>query len=172
MQFYARFQDEVVADPALIAAHVERAREQISPAFRLIFDEALVEAHHGSSPTPPMRRQRSASSPSTTRSSRETLGLTTFNFVSGYLDREGLLSGFVAGYSKIHHDEQRHIGYGTWFLREAVAAEPALLRRCGRPCANCCRRWPSLSLRPPVRRPTGVPSASTPRRSATSHSAG
>ena len=34
MQFYARFQDEVVADPAAIAAHVERAREQVSPAFR------------------------------------------------------------------------------------------------------------------------------------------
>ena len=45
MQFYARFQDEVVADPAAIAAHVERAREQISPAFRAIFDVALVEAH-------------------------------------------------------------------------------------------------------------------------------
>ena len=45
MQFYARFQDEVVADPAVIAAHVERAREQISPAFRAIFDGALVEAH-------------------------------------------------------------------------------------------------------------------------------
>src|SRR6185295_4869557 len=55
-----------------------------------------------------------------------TLGLTSFNFVSGYLERESLLSGFVAGYSKIHHDEQRHIGYGTWYLREAVAADPAL----------------------------------------------
>ena len=48
MQFYARFQDEVVAEPALIAAHVERAREQVSPAFRTIFDEELVEAHGGS----------------------------------------------------------------------------------------------------------------------------
>ena len=37
--------DEVVAEPAAIAAHVERAREQVSPAFRTIFDEALVEAH-------------------------------------------------------------------------------------------------------------------------------
>ena len=45
MQFYARFQDEVVAEPALIAAHVRRAREQISPAFRTIFDEKLVAAH-------------------------------------------------------------------------------------------------------------------------------
>ena len=34
MQFYARFQDEVVAEPAAIAAHVARAREQLSPAFR------------------------------------------------------------------------------------------------------------------------------------------
>jgi ribonucleoside-diphosphate reductase beta chain len=38
MQFYARFQDEVVSAPAQIASHVERAREQVSPAFRTIFD--------------------------------------------------------------------------------------------------------------------------------------
>src|SRR5437763_11732169 len=45
MQFYARFQDEVISEPALIATHVERAREQVSPAFRTIFDEKLVAAH-------------------------------------------------------------------------------------------------------------------------------
>ena len=56
MQFYARFQDEVVADPAAIAAHVERAREQISPAFRQIFDVALVEAHERLVANPGRRR--------------------------------------------------------------------------------------------------------------------
>src|SRR5215212_1648702 len=45
MQFYARFQDEVVADPAAIADHVARARESLSPAFGTIFDELLVSAH-------------------------------------------------------------------------------------------------------------------------------
>src|ERR1051325_4851774 len=45
MQFYARFQDEVIAEPEAIAAHVARAREQVSDAFRQIFDVALVEAH-------------------------------------------------------------------------------------------------------------------------------
>src|SRR6188472_4254889 len=45
MQFYARFRDEVVAEPAAISRHVARAREQLSAAFRRIFDEALVEAH-------------------------------------------------------------------------------------------------------------------------------
>ena len=41
------------------------------------------------------------------------------------MEREGLLPGFVAGYSKIHHDEHRHIGYGIWYLRQAVAQTPA-----------------------------------------------
>src|SRR5438270_12891199 len=45
MQFYARFQDEVVADPATIAGHVAVAREGLSPAFGKVFDEALVAAH-------------------------------------------------------------------------------------------------------------------------------
>src|SRR5947209_12369731 len=45
MQFYARFQDEVVAAPNVIGAHVDRARESVSDAFRQIFDEELVEAH-------------------------------------------------------------------------------------------------------------------------------
>src|SRR3954466_15091036 len=45
MQFYARFQNEVIADPAAIAMHVARAREVLGPAFRKLFDEALVDAH-------------------------------------------------------------------------------------------------------------------------------
>src|SRR3954471_24039466 len=45
MQFYARFQDEVVAAPETVAAHVERARGSVSDAFRQIFDVELVDAH-------------------------------------------------------------------------------------------------------------------------------
>src|SRR6186997_1753337 len=37
MQFYARFRDEVVAEPATITAHVEQARDQVSDSFRLLF---------------------------------------------------------------------------------------------------------------------------------------
>ncbi len=48
-----------------------------------------------------------------------TLGLTSFRFITDYLKRGELLPGFVDGYSKIHHDETRHIGYGVWFLRES-----------------------------------------------------
>jgi ribonucleoside-diphosphate reductase beta chain len=124
MQFYARFQDEVVAAPEVIAAHVERARESVSDAFRHIFDEELVEAH-----------QRLVAEPGGLAAKvrfvtlyhlilEATLGLTTFKFTTDYLSGDGLLPGFVEGYSKIHHDETRHIGYGIWFLRETVRANP------------------------------------------------
>ena len=129
MQFYARFQDEVIGAPGGISAHVARAREQLSRAFRTVFDELLVEAH-----------ERLVASPGDAAAKVEfvtiyhlviegTLGLTAFRFITRYFDSEGLLPGFVEGYSKIHHDENRHIGYGTWFLREAVRSDPALGER-------------------------------------------
>lgn len=124
MQFYARFQDEVVADPATIAAHVARARAQVSDSFRQIFDVALVDAH-----------ERLVAAPADLAAKvrfvtiyhlilESTLGLTSFKFVTDYLKQHSLLPGFVEGYSLIHHDETRHIGYGVWFLRETVAERP------------------------------------------------
>ncbi len=124
MQFYARFQDEVVAAPDAIAAHVARAREQVSDAFRQIFDVELIDAH-----------KRLISAPNDLAAKvrfvtiyhlilEATLGLTSFKFTTDYLSREGLLGGFVEGYSRIHHDETRHIGYGVWFLRKAVSEDP------------------------------------------------
>jgi len=124
MQFYARFRDEVITAPQVIAAHVARAREQVSDSFRHIFDEALPDAH-----------QKLLADASDLAAKvrfvtlyhlviESTLGLTSFKFVTDYLNDMRLLPGFVEGYSKIHHDETRHIGYGVWFLREAVRERP------------------------------------------------
>jgi ribonucleoside-diphosphate reductase beta chain len=130
MQFYTRFRDEVIAEPQVIAAHVERAREQVSPAFRALFDDALVEAHAKlvAAPDDVAAKVRFVTIYHLILES--TLGLTSFRFITRYLEREGLLPGFVEGYSKIHHDETRHIGYGVWFLREQVreggVAEPLI----------------------------------------------
>ena len=126
MQFYARFQDEVVAEPALIAAHVERAREQISPAFKTIFDDRLVAAHERLVVNPGDATAKVAFVTIYHLVLEATLGLTTFEFATRFMEREGLLPGFVAGYTKIHHDEHRHIGYGIWFLRQAVAENTAM----------------------------------------------
>jgi ribonucleoside-diphosphate reductase beta chain len=55
-----------------------------------------------------------------------TLGVTASHFLLDLLRERDQLPGFVDGYSRIAADEQRHIAYGTWFLREAVAADPAM----------------------------------------------
>src|SRR3954452_9595628 len=136
MQFYARYQDEVIADPGAIAEHVERARAQLSPAFAPIFDQALVQAHEQLVANPADVVAKVEFVTTYHLVIEATLGLTAFNFITRYFEEQDLLPGFVEGYTKVHHDEQRHIGYGTWYLQAAVRAEPqtadtvrAVLRR-------------------------------------------
>jgi ribonucleoside-diphosphate reductase beta chain len=126
MQFYARFQDEVVAAPDLIATHIDRARDSVSDAFRHIFDEELVAAHERLLAEPGSFAAKVRFITLYHLILEATLGLTTFKFTTDYLSAEGLLPGFVEGYSKIHHDETRHIGYGVWFLRETVREKPEM----------------------------------------------
>ena len=148
MQFYARFRDEVIAEPQAIGAHVERAREQVSDSFRELFDRALVELHDELLANPGDLAAKVRFVTLYHLVLEGTLGLTTFKFVTDYLSGEGLLPGFVEGYSKIHHDETRHIGYGVWFLRETVRQRPEL----GESVRDTLRRLlPSVaeSLKPP-----------------------
>jgi ribonucleoside-diphosphate reductase beta chain len=126
MQFYARFCDEVIDEPQVIVAHVDRAREQVSDSFRQIFDEALVDAHEKLAANPADLATKVRFVTLYHLVIESTLGLTSFKFVSEYLNDMGLLPGFIEGYSKIHHDETRHIGYGVWFLRETVRDSPEL----------------------------------------------
>jgi ribonucleoside-diphosphate reductase beta chain len=126
MQFYKRFQDEVIADPGTIAAHVARSREVLGEPFKKIFDEALVQAHDRLLRDP---RDREAKVDFVTiyhMVLEGTLGLITSHFLLDLLRERGLLPGFVDGYSKIAADEQRHIAYGTWFLREAVSQDESM----------------------------------------------
>ncbi|MEA2418387.1 MAG: ribonucleoside-diphosphate reductase beta chain [Thermoleophilaceae bacterium] len=126
MQFYVRFQNEVVADPAAIAQHVARAREVLSEPFRIIFDEALGAAHARLIAEP---RNREAKVDFVTiyhMAMEGTLGMTTSHFLLDYLAGHDLLPGFVEGYGRIAADEQRHVAYGTEFLRRAVADDPAM----------------------------------------------
>jgi len=126
MQFYARFQNEVIADPNSIAAHVARSREVLGDPFKKIFDEALVRAHDRLLHDP---RDRDAKVDFVTIYHivlEGTLGLITSHFLLDLLRRRELVPGFVDGYSRIAADEQRHIAYGTWLLREAIAQDPRM----------------------------------------------
>jgi len=126
MQFYARFQNEVIADPAAIGAHVERAREVLGAPFRKVFDEALVNAHERLRREPHNREAKVDFVTIYHMVIEGTLGLTASHFLLDFLRDRGVLAGFVDGYSRIAADEQRHLAYGTEFLRRAVSEEPAL----------------------------------------------
>jgi ribonucleoside-diphosphate reductase beta chain len=126
MQFYARYQDEVVADPATIADHVARAREVLAEPFRIIFDDALGGAHARLIAEP---RNREAKVDFVTiyhMAMEGTLGMTTSHFLLDYLAEHDVLPGFAEGYGLIAADEQRHVAYGTEFLRRAVAEDPGM----------------------------------------------
>jgi ribonucleoside-diphosphate reductase beta chain len=126
MQFYARFQNEVIADPAAIGAHVARAREVLGAPFKKVFDEALVDAHDRLRIDP---RNREAKVDFVTiyhMVIEGTLGITASHFLLDFLAGRDLLPGFADGYGRIAADEQRHIAWGTYFLRQAVRADPAM----------------------------------------------
>ena len=93
MQFYARFQDEVVDSPATVSAHVERARREVTPAFRKLFDEALVEAHEKLVAAPQDLAAKVRFVTIYHLILESTLGLTTFRFATEYLKREELAPG-------------------------------------------------------------------------------
>jgi ribonucleoside-diphosphate reductase beta chain len=120
LQFYNRFQNEVIADPSSIADHVERARERLGEPFRRIFDEALVGAHERLAAEPANQAAKVDFVTTYHLVIEGTLGVTAFRFITRYLADNDLLPGFVAGYEHIAADERRHIGYGVWYLREAV----------------------------------------------------
>jgi ribonucleoside-diphosphate reductase beta chain len=119
----------VIAQPQTIADHVARSRAQLGASFAVIFDQALVQAHDRLAANP---RDAAAKVEFVTTYHlviEGTLGLTAFEFISRYLRDRALLPGFVAGYTRIHHDEQRHIADGVWFLREAARRDAALAER-------------------------------------------
>jgi ribonucleoside-diphosphate reductase beta chain len=126
MQFYARFQNEVVADPAAIAEHVERARTVLGEPFKKVFDEALVDAHDQLRREPRNREAKVAFVTIYHMIIEGTLGITASHFLLDFLSERDLLPGFADGYGRIAADEQRHIAYGTQFLQQAVAQDAAM----------------------------------------------
>jgi len=170
MQHYARVQNEVIADPGAIVAHVARSRAQLSDAFNVIFDDKLVAAHLALVAEP---RNRSAKVGFVTIYHvviEGTLGLTSFHFITRLLNQRHLLPGFVEGYTKIHHDEQRHIAYGTWFCARRSAPNRGWRTTCVALCASC---FPSSRRRSTRReRRTRRYSGRAPRRSVSLPSTG
>ena len=168
MQFYARFQDEVIADRAAIADHVARARERSRPPSRMVFDEALVQAHERLVANPADPRAKVAFVTTYHLVIEGTLGLTAFSFITRYLEREGPAP-------RVRRRATRRsttTSSATSATASGTSARPSpttrrSASRYARRCASCCPPSPTRST--PPDRGNGTdwkPSAPAPRRSA------
>ena len=130
MQFFDRYFREVVGiDDPEIQTRLGRVRKHLNDAFIKLFDEELV-----------VQGRRLIANPSDIEAKVEfvttyhmviegTLALTGQQFMTRYYEEEGILPGFVEGFTKIARDEHRHVAYGTWYLKEKAGSDKALAER-------------------------------------------
>ena len=143
MQFYARFRDEVVAEPQVIAAHVERAREQVSDSFRQIFDEALVEPTSSSLAAPGDCAAKVRFVTLYHVVIESTLGLTSFKFVTDYLSSPDCCRASWRATRRSTTTSSATSGTGFGSCARPCATGPSSPRRCVRRCESCCPPSPS-----------------------------
>jgi ribonucleoside-diphosphate reductase beta chain len=127
-QHFNRFYEQVLGLDGSFEDRLQRARRELNPAFIEMFDGVLVDWGRRLVENP---RDIEAKVDFVTLYHmiiEGTLALTGQFFLTDYMDRNGILPGWVEGFRLISQDEHRHVAYGTWFLREK-AADPALKRR-------------------------------------------
>ena len=127
-QHFNRFYEQVLGIDGTFEDRLERARGDLNPAFVEMFDGVLVDWG-----------KRLIADPTDVAAKVDfvtlyhmiiegTLALTGQWFLTDYMERNGILPGWVQGFKLISQDEHRHVAYGTWLLREK-AADPALRAR-------------------------------------------
>lgn len=127
-QHFNRFYEQVIGIDGSFEDRLRQAREDLNPAFIEMFDGVLVDWG-----------QRLVDNPRDMEAKVDfitlyhliiegTLALTGQWFLTEYMERKGILPGWVEGFKLISQDEHRHVAYGTWFLREK-AGDPALKQR-------------------------------------------
>src|ERR1700716_1766932 len=127
-QHFNRFYEQVLGIDGTFEDRLARGRADLNPAFHKMFDGVLVEWGKRLIEDP---RDIEAKVDFVTLYHmiiEGTLALTGQYFLTDYMERHGILPGWVEGFKLISQDEHRHVAYGTWFLREK-AADPALRRR-------------------------------------------
>jgi ribonucleoside-diphosphate reductase beta chain len=127
-QHFNRFYEQVLGINGTFEDRLQQARRDLNPAFIEMFDGVLVDWG-----------RRLVENPGDIGAKVDfvtlyhmiiegTLALTGQWFLTDYMERKGILPGWVEGFKLISRDEHRHVAYGTWFLREK-AADPAMRKR-------------------------------------------
>jgi ribonucleoside-diphosphate reductase beta chain len=129
-QHFNRFYEQVLNIDGTFEDRLQWARKHLNPAFVEMFDGVLVDWGRRLVENPRDLEAKVDFVVLYHMIVEGTLALTGQWFLTDYMERKGILPGWVEGFRLISQDEHRHVAYGTWFLREK-AVDPALARRIG-----------------------------------------
>jgi ribonucleoside-diphosphate reductase beta chain len=104
------------------------AREHLNDAYRVLFDQHLVEVNEALIADPNDVGAKVDFVTTYHMVIEGTLALSGQYFQTQFLEGRGILPGHVEGFKNISRDEHRHVAYGTWFLQQKCQ-DPGLARR-------------------------------------------
>jgi ribonucleoside-diphosphate reductase beta chain len=127
-QHFNRFYEQVVGYDGSFEDRLDRARQDLTEPFRVLFDDVLVDANRRLLADPGDLEAKVDFVTTYHMVIEGTLALTGQDTLTRVFERDGILPGFLEGFRKISQDEHRHVAYGTWFLQQK-AKDPALRER-------------------------------------------
>jgi ribonucleoside-diphosphate reductase beta chain len=127
-QHFNNFYTQVVGYDGSFEQRLERAREDLTEPFKILFDDVLVDANQRLLRDPADMEAKVDFVTTYHMVIEGTLALTGQDTLTRVFEREGILPGFLKGFRRISQDEHRHVAFGTWFLQQK-ARDPALRRR-------------------------------------------
>ena len=127
-QHFNNLYEQVLRFDGTFEDRLYAAREHLNDAYRVLFDQHLVEVNETLIANPGDIEAKVDYVTTYHMVIEGTLALSGQNFQTEFLERRGILPGHVEGFKKISRDEHRHVAYGTWFLQQKCQ-DPALARR-------------------------------------------
>jgi ribonucleoside-diphosphate reductase beta chain len=128
-QHFNNFYTQVVGYDGSFEQRLDRAREDLNDAFKVLFDEVLVDANRRLLADPSDMDAKVDFVTTYHMVIEGTLALTGQDTLTRVFEERGILPGFLEGFRKISQDEHRHVAYGTWFLQQKARQDPALAMR-------------------------------------------
>jgi ribonucleoside-diphosphate reductase beta chain len=127
-QHFNNFYAQVLRVDGSFEDRLAAARAHLNDAYRLLFDEHLLEANRALIENPRDIEAKVDYIVLYHMVLEGTLALTGQYFQTDYMEKHGILPGHLEGFRNIARDEHRHVAYGTWYLQQRCK-DPALARR-------------------------------------------
>jgi ribonucleoside-diphosphate reductase beta chain len=127
-QHFNNLYEQVLQFDGTFEDRLDAAREHLNDAYRVLFDEQLVESNRALIENPGDIEAKVDYVVTYHMVIEGTLALSGQYFQTRFLEDRGILPGHVEGFKNISRDEHRHVAYGTWYLQQKCT-DPGLARR-------------------------------------------